>query len=113
MAVSSSSPSDSIAVDTTPQAHDSAIVSPHIDTPNTRKRQRIEYQNLHKYGFQGPPLASPKPDPPTKKARVPALAKASRATYIPEDNEVEEDDLNEDEDILLKDKKQNASGKRA
>jgi hypothetical protein len=60
-----------------------------------------------------PMLGESKPDPPTKKARVFAPAKASRATYIPEDNKVEEDDLNKDKDILLKDKKQNASGKRA
>ena len=105
MEVSSSSPSDSIVIDTTLQVYDSAI-----DTPNTRKRQRVEYQNLYKYGFQGPPITSPKPDPPIKKVRILVPAKA-RATRIPEDNEVEEDDLNEDEDILLK--KQNTTGKRA
>jgi hypothetical protein len=80
-------------------------------TPETRKR-KLDFKSLHNYGFQGPPPVSPKPAPPTKKARVIAIEDSqasSQALSIPDDNEVDEN-----EDILDEKKRQpNAAGKRA
>ncbi len=107
---------DIIVVDTTPQAAritNPLDSSPQLDTPasGTRKR-KIDFANLHNFGFQCPPPVSPKPGPLAKKARVMAAAKSlesSQVALIPD--EIEEED---DEDILIKKKKQlNASGKRA
>jgi hypothetical protein len=116
-----SSPSNNlIVVNTTPRPSYTPIASKTtnpdyetvVESPITRKR-KLDFRSLHKYGFQGPPLASSKSCPPAKKARIRAATKAhelSQAALIPEELEEEE---GEDEDIPEKKKKTNAAGKRA
>ena len=103
---------DTITVDTPLQP--SRTTNTSLDTPNTptTRKRKVDYTNLHNFGFQGRPPPSPKPL--AKRARVSntgASQEASQATIIPEESENEEDN----EDILeeKKQKQANASGKRA
>jgi hypothetical protein len=80
------------------------------NTPTTRKR-KVDYSNLYNFGFQGPPLQSPKPIQLAKKARISNIAKlqeeAFQVTIIPNKSKEESN-----EDIPEK-KKPNTSGKCA
>jgi hypothetical protein len=102
---------DTITIDTPLQP--SRTTNTSLDTPNTptTRKRKIDYTNLHNFGFQGRPL--PLPKPLAKRVRISntgASQEASQATIIPEESENKEDN----KDILeeKKQKQANASGKR-
>jgi hypothetical protein len=116
----SSSPTDSIVVDTTPRpsrafrvAENTTNTSPETSrTPLNQKRPRSDYKSLHNYGFQGPPSTLPNTSAPTKKARLYAPEKKQNhvkesATFIIEDTQEHE------EEQEIEKRKPNATGKRA
>jgi hypothetical protein len=95
---------DTIVVNTTPSqdADDS-------QTPNTRKRARLNYNTLHNHGFNGSPPPSPSVNTTAKKAQVTAAKKASQASQqstftVPEE---------EDEEIEEQEPERSGGGKRA
>jgi hypothetical protein len=95
---------DIITIDTPPQP--SKTTNTPLDTPNTptTRKRKVDYANLHNFGFQGRPPPSPKPGPMAKRARVSitvASQEASQATIIPDESE----DKDDNEDILEEKKK--------
>ena len=99
-----SSTRESITVDTTPQNDTSPS-----RIPNSRKKARLNYNTLNKYGFQGPPLASPSTNSTARRAQILNAQKASQPSQQSTINIPDEDDkIEEDEEAEKK-----GGGKRA
>ncbi|PMD23043.1 hypothetical protein NA56DRAFT_747653 [Hyaloscypha hepaticicola] len=99
-----SSTRESITVDTTPQNDTSPS-----RIPNPRKKARLNYNTLNKYGFQGPPLVSPSTNSTARRAQILNAQRASQPSQQSTINVPDEDDkIEEDEEAEKK-----GGGKRA